>query len=243
MRVFEFIFLNRRWEVDQVKLAKCLDRIANDREPLWLLIFPEGTVITESTRSKSLEYAKRVGITDIPKHVLLPRSTGIKFCIQHLHKDITALYDVTLGYSGTKSIDVPQEVFTLRRIFVEGRPPEQVHIHVKRLPIEPIVPLLTEDETPPPNRRSKTPNLATDSRSGTPSHYKFSQFIQDRFMKKDVLMDNFYQTGAHEKEGGVRHVVPLGSRWHVRNIANAAEFALPKVWLAWFLICIGYYAS
>jgi lysocardiolipin and lysophospholipid acyltransferase len=42
MRFFEFIFLKRDWQRDQHTMTSMLDLIVKDKEPAWLLIFPEG---------------------------------------------------------------------------------------------------------------------------------------------------------------------------------------------------------
>lgn len=62
MQFFQFIFLKRSWEADKGVLTKTMNRLANSKEPLWLLIFPEGTVITNETRRRSKNYAEKSGL-------------------------------------------------------------------------------------------------------------------------------------------------------------------------------------
>lgn len=62
MRVFEFIFLKRRWKHDKKTFAKQLNRMNSDRNPVWLLIFPEGTLNTKNGKNKSNQYADRIGL-------------------------------------------------------------------------------------------------------------------------------------------------------------------------------------
>ena len=45
MIFFEFIFMERKWNKDKYRITKHLKRVANDKLPFWLLVFPEGTMI------------------------------------------------------------------------------------------------------------------------------------------------------------------------------------------------------
>lgn len=46
MQVAAFIFIQRKWEDDKNHFEKMLDYFCDIREPLQLLIFPEGTDLT-----------------------------------------------------------------------------------------------------------------------------------------------------------------------------------------------------
>jgi hypothetical protein len=61
MSLFEFIFLKRRWAKDQHTMKKYLQKYASDNTPLWLLIFPEGTVVCEETRQRSHSFGEKMG--------------------------------------------------------------------------------------------------------------------------------------------------------------------------------------
>ncbi|CAJ0647932.1 9793_t:CDS:2 [Entrophospora sp. SA101] len=96
MQFFQFIFLKRNWAVDKGPLTKQMTRFARSNDPLWLLIFPEGTIVSEETRVTSKKFADKTGLVD-HKYVLLPRSTGLHFCKSALGKSIDYLYDLTIG--------------------------------------------------------------------------------------------------------------------------------------------------
>ena len=82
-----------------------LQRIDNSENPeqapapFWLLIFPEGTNLSTTTRAKSQSWAAKSGQEDL-KHVLLPRYTGLLFCLRELQGSVDWLYDCTMGYGG-----------------------------------------------------------------------------------------------------------------------------------------------
>lgn len=44
--IFEFISVERKWEVDESIMRKMLSTFTNPLDPLWLAVFPEGTDFT-----------------------------------------------------------------------------------------------------------------------------------------------------------------------------------------------------
>jgi lysocardiolipin and lysophospholipid acyltransferase len=67
--------MKRSWAQDRGHLTAALDKLGHDanpnfiplvppprRSPLWLLIFPEGTIASDEEREKSVNYAKRENI-------------------------------------------------------------------------------------------------------------------------------------------------------------------------------------
>lgn len=66
MQIFDFIFLARNWAVDRLQLAKQLSHLGakadSANSPLCLMLFPEGTLVSELTRPISQNYAEKVGI-------------------------------------------------------------------------------------------------------------------------------------------------------------------------------------
>lgn len=74
MQAAGFIFLDRKWERDRPHVEDLLHYFndPNINEPLILLLFPEGTDLTENTKSRSDKFADKQGL---PKYdyVLHPR--------------------------------------------------------------------------------------------------------------------------------------------------------------------------
>ena len=68
-------------------------------DPMWLLIFPEGTNLSVNTKRRSDAYGQKVGIPPF-RHALLPRSTGLFFCLQQLKGTVDWVYDCTVAYEG-----------------------------------------------------------------------------------------------------------------------------------------------
>ncbi|KAF2027223.1 acyltransferase-domain-containing protein [Setomelanomma holmii] len=134
---YNFIFLARNWEQDQRTFKKHLGRLNKPNDPMWLIIFPEGTNLSASTREKSKKWAEKNGLEDM-KHQLLPRSTGLRFCLNELHETTEWLYDCTIAYEGVPPGQFGQDIFTLRTTFFEGRPPKSVNMHWRRFRIDSI---------------------------------------------------------------------------------------------------------
>ena len=95
MRCFEFMFIRRNWPVDQKYLAACMERLSKDLEPVWLLIFPEGTVFAHDTKSKSMDFAQKNGLVRAAVILFLYRALLITILDRPLR--ITCCYRVQPG--------------------------------------------------------------------------------------------------------------------------------------------------
>lgn len=145
------------------------------------MIFPEGTNLSRNTREQSSKYAEKAGLQDM-KHQILPRSTGLQFCLSELRGTVEYLYDCTIGYEGIPPGFYGSELFTLRSVYFQGRSPKSVNMHWRRYRIK---------------------DLPLDD------HDKMYEWIMARWREKDELMDTFIRTGkfpadksAVEIEGG-----------------------------------------
>lgn len=113
---YGFIFMARKWASDKERIAYRLQKLKSRHhgplsgsaslDPMWLLIFPEGTNLSRNTRKKSVAWAQKQSIPDL-RHCLLPRSTGLQFCLEQLEDSIDWIYDCTLAYEG-----VPYVIFS-----------------------------------------------------------------------------------------------------------------------------------
>lgn len=62
MRFFDFILLKRNdWAHDKRAIEENLGRV-NAKDPLWLVVFPEGTVVSKGTRKRSSAFAEKAGL-------------------------------------------------------------------------------------------------------------------------------------------------------------------------------------
>ncbi|CAG8447920.1 10894_t:CDS:2 [Scutellospora calospora] len=118
MQFFDFIFLKRSWASDKDTLNNKLSEIANSEDPMWLLIFPEGTLVTEETRGWSRKYAAKAGLA--------------------LKKSVHYIYDLTIGFDGITKGQYPDHVYNLKGIYFTGISPNNVHMHIRRYAIAEI---------------------------------------------------------------------------------------------------------
>ncbi len=118
-------FLKRNWNDDRRSILETFARLRDDRVPMWLVTFPEGTRLTASKIEKSRRYATEHGLHALD-HVQLPRTKGFVASIVGLRGHITAVYDITIGYE--------RGVPTLWQ-FIQGYA-RRAHLHVQRYPIE-----------------------------------------------------------------------------------------------------------
>lgn len=109
MTFYGFVFMSRKMSTDQARLAHRLKQLktvhsgplsgTSGLDPMWLLLFPEGTNLSANTREKSTAWAKKQGFKDF-EQTLVPRSTGACFCLNELKGTVEFVYDCTLAYEG-----------------------------------------------------------------------------------------------------------------------------------------------
>ncbi|GLH03087.1 Uncharacterized protein GBIM_09006 [Gryllus bimaculatus] len=125
MQLTCFMFIHRNWEQDKHLLAKALDYFCDIKHTCQILLFPEGTDLTESSRRRSHEFAKAHGLKHYT-YVLHPKTTGFVFLVQRMRQNqqLDAVYDFTVGYP----FHIPQQETDL----LKGNFPQEVHFTVRR---------------------------------------------------------------------------------------------------------------
>uniref|UniRef100_A0A7M4EMD5 Lysocardiolipin acyltransferase 1 n=1 Tax=Crocodylus porosus TaxID=8502 RepID=A0A7M4EMD5_CROPO len=131
MQVAAFIFIQRKWEDDKNHFEKMLDYFCDIREPLQLLIFPEGTDLTANTKARSHEFAEKNGLRKY-EYVLHPRTTGFTFVVERLREgnNLDAIHDITVAY--------PQNIPQTEKHILNGNFPKEIHFHVRRYPVHAV---------------------------------------------------------------------------------------------------------
>lgn len=212
MQYYDFIFLARSWVKDQLTLSHHLSKLANlsrlNSNPLMLLIFPEGTLVSKDTRPLSKKFADKTGIPDCT-NLLLPRSTGLLYCSRTLKKEIDELklVDVTIGYPGIPPAGYGQSHYTLRSIYMQGVPPPAVHLSftirnfVSTDGEQKASTAIADDALNVPIgdiTRLRKQGKETTAQDIDPSEAEkdvFEQWLLKRWREKDALMNQFYRDG------------------------------------------------
>lgn len=109
MMFYGFIFLSRKWSKDKGRFQHRLRKLNSSHsgplsgtqtlDPVWLLIFPEGTNLSANGRASSKKWADKNNMEDM-RHTMLPRSTGLHFCLAELRETVDWMYDCTVAYEG-----------------------------------------------------------------------------------------------------------------------------------------------
>jgi 1-acyl-sn-glycerol-3-phosphate acyltransferase len=198
MQFYNFIFLSRKWEQDKSRFKLQLDRLQNPDDPMWLLIFPEGTNLSAETRQKSAAWAEKTGIPDM-KNQLLPRSTGLQFCLRELRHSTNWLYDCTIAYEGVSVGAYSQDVYTLRSSFLEGRPPKSVNMFWRRFKISTLP--IDNDEA-------------------------FARWLLNQWREKDYLLEYFNKFGhfpSYEAKQAIAAVQGHKKPDHAKSITTSLQ--------------------
>jgi len=175
MQLYKFIFMTRKWASDQIRMRYRLKKLQIPRsdvkgqdcfDPMWLVIFPEGTNLSANTRKNSQKWSEKRGIDDC-KHALLPRSTGLQLCLSELKSTVEYVYDCTIAYEMEPEGYFAHDLYNMTSVFYLGRPPKSVNIHW---------------------RRFKIADIPVEDVDG------MQKWILDRWMEKDELLDVFSKT-------------------------------------------------
>lgn len=184
MQLYGFIFMSRKMASDQPRMAYRLNKLKQPKvdpngksymDPMWLLLFPEGTNLSNNGRRKSAGWAAKMDLKD-PEHVLLPRSTGMFFCLNELKGSLDYVYDCTVAYEGIPRGGFGEQYFGLVSTYFQGRPPKSVNFHW---------------------RRFRLSDVPLDDQKA------FDLWLREEWYKKDALMEEYMTTGRFPRmEGG-----------------------------------------
>ncbi|KAI1102535.1 acyltransferase-domain-containing protein [Jackrogersella minutella] len=177
-----FVFMSRKMAVDQPRLAHRLGKLKTRHtdpdgnrylNPMWLLLFPEGTNLSTNGRVKSAKWAAKIGIRDM-QHLMLPRSTGMFFCLNELRGTVDYVYDCTVAYEGVPRGKYGEQYFTLSSTYFQGRPPKSVNFYWRRFALADM-PLDDQEE--------------------------FDRWLRERWYEKDALLEQYVSTGRFPANG------------------------------------------
>ncbi len=123
MLFLDCLFIKRNWTEDKGYIDRVFSRILEDKVPVWVVSFAEGTRSTPSKLEGSRKYARQKGLPEL-EHVLLPRTKGFVATFLALRDHVDAVYDVTIGY---------EDGFPTLTQWCKGYVPK-TYLHVRRFP-------------------------------------------------------------------------------------------------------------
>ncbi|XP_026319151.1 lysocardiolipin acyltransferase 1-like [Hyposmocoma kahamanoa] len=120
------LYVKRAWQEDQLGLFQFVDYYSRMRYPCRIVLFPEGTDLSEDNRRKSHKFA---AVNNLPKYefVLHPRTKGWAALCSSLRSNLTSIYDVTVAY------DTPAQT---EADLLRNKIPKHVYFHFKRYSID-----------------------------------------------------------------------------------------------------------
>ncbi|XP_060534154.1 lysocardiolipin acyltransferase 1-like [Cylas formicarius] len=127
MQLSGYLFVKRNWSIDKETVEKYINFVSNICYKHVLVLFPEGTDLTEKTKRGSDRYAEKNHLKKY-QNVLHPRTTGFGYIASRMMADgcLDALYDVTIVYPDV----VPQN----EKVLFSGGFPKRVKVHLVRYP-------------------------------------------------------------------------------------------------------------
>lgn len=90
-------FLERNWDKDQEIMTKSIEGLSDYPDPVWLLIFAEGTRMNPEKLEASRDFARSRNLP-VLRHCLTPRTKGFSYVIKNMDSaKFPTIYDVTLA--------------------------------------------------------------------------------------------------------------------------------------------------
>ncbi|TVY67356.1 putative acyltransferase [Lachnellula suecica] len=237
MMFYGFIFMSRKMDKDKPRIAHRLNQLKGEHsgplsgssglDPMWLLIFPEGTNLSANTKKRSAAWAEKQGLANL-EHTLLPRSTGLYFVLQELQGTVDYIYDTTMAYEGIPRGKYGEDYYSLRSMTLKGQVPPSVNMYWRRFAVNKI-PLASQEV--------------------------FDVWLRERWIEKDALMEQYISTGrfpgskkatvegapAGEKEEFIEAYVKLAHWYEILNIfvvlaiSGMIAHLAARAWnLAWY---------
>ncbi|KAG2146540.1 acyltransferase-domain-containing protein [Suillus bovinus] len=233
MQIFRFIFLARSWASDRIQLSSKLAKLGRQAEqedkPFTFILFPEGTLVSKDTRPISRKYADKLGVPD-PLNILLPRSTGLHYCLRSLVSRVPSLklIDITMVYPGIPPKGYGQSFYTLRSIFCDRVPPPIIHMHLRIFDVAKDVPIGDISGTSPAVTPNGTNHEPVEVDFPEQEKTVFDEWLRKLWMDKDEFITTFHHSDSFPSghHGAVEIPLELGSK---REIPVAFCFFVPVV--------------
>ncbi|KAL1491302.1 hypothetical protein ABEB36_011919 [Hypothenemus hampei] len=126
----EFVFLERSYEKDKQIISEQIKELSDYPDPMWLLLFPEGTRFTPEKHQISIEFAEKNNLPSL-KHHLLPRTKGFLASLPSMRGKIPGIYDVLVVFKENEPVAPTMTSLLLGQSVT-------AHMYIKRLPLDEV---------------------------------------------------------------------------------------------------------
>ncbi|XP_026734001.1 lysocardiolipin acyltransferase 1-like [Trichoplusia ni] len=126
MQLNFFLYVKRNWREDQVNLSQFADYYSKLNYDYRLVLFPEGTDLSDENRRRSANFASANNLQNY-KFVLHPRTTGwVALCSRLRESGLASVYDITIAYDKPAQTEMD---------LLRGKIPTHVYFYCKRYSI------------------------------------------------------------------------------------------------------------
>ncbi|GLV40868.1 1-Acylglycerol-3-phosphate O-acyltransferase 4 [Carabus blaptoides fortunei] len=94
----DYVCLHRSFEKDKIIIENTIASIMEYPDPIWLVLYPEGTRFTKAKHEIAIKYAEQNGLPQL-KHHLNPRTKGFLTSLSPMRNKMDALYDITIAFN------------------------------------------------------------------------------------------------------------------------------------------------
>ncbi|XP_062852031.1 1-acyl-sn-glycerol-3-phosphate acyltransferase epsilon [Trichomycterus rosablanca] len=199
------VYVKRSAKFDEKIMRKKLGSQVNAGTPMYLVIFPEGTRYNPDFKeviTESQTFAAKEGLA-VLKHVLTPRMKASHVATESMRQHLDAVYDITVAYEGTLTTDGQRRAAPSMPEFLCKECP-RVHIYFERL----------------------------DMREIPSEPIFFRRWLHDRFVIKDKLLTDFYESEEPKKKcrfPGEGQTSPLSFKKTLPSLLLLSGLTLPML--------------
>lgn len=138
------------------------------------------------------------------------------------------------SFIGIPPLGYGQSYYTLRSIFMDGIPPPQVHIHVRKFDVSREVPIGDLSKVNPsklPNGSGGSAKEAAETDVPQGEKDEFDKWLRELWNTKDRDVDRYLEGGSFVNDPSLRVEIPIAIR-RKREILDAFCFFIPAL-LGW----------
>ncbi|XP_046645108.1 1-acyl-sn-glycerol-3-phosphate acyltransferase gamma-like isoform X2 [Daphnia pulicaria] len=211
----EAVFLERNWEKDKLIMGKQVKNLGEYADPVWLLLFAEGTRFTPAKHAASVEFAHKSGLQPL-QHLLLPRTKGFLLTVQNLRGRFPAIYCATLAFNCKEgSTPTLKNMLLGRRVIGE--------MLLERIPLETI------------------PENPDEASKWLYNNYRHKDHMLDVYKREGSFPSSDLIGEHHHFRGPIRSHYRPRRLWSVIIMLTTSYFTLPPVLYALYaLFCSGF---
>lgn len=126
----EFVILERSFEKDKDVIDRQIKELADHPDPMWLLLFPEGTRFTPGKHKASEDFAKERHLPELKYH-LQPRTRGFVASLPSMKGKVPAVYDILLTFNDDDPIQPTMTSLMMGKSVT-------AHMYMRRIPMEEV---------------------------------------------------------------------------------------------------------